>query len=54
MYRRVIYGEEHNLNDGHSTYCANISILDNAADEIIATAINAGNLTDFLTMLQVD
>ena len=45
--RRVIGGEENNLNASNSTYCANKSISENAADELIATAINAVDPTDF-------
>ena len=41
--RRVINGEEHNLNTGNLKYCADKSISDDAADEQIATAINAGD-----------
>ena len=43
----VIAGQKHNLNAGNSTDCAEINISDNAADELIATAINAGDSTDF-------
>ena len=45
--RRLIDGEEHNLNAGNSTYCADKLILDDAVDEFIATDINADNSTDF-------
>ena len=47
----VIDGEEHNLFFGNLTDCADKSISDDAADELISTAINGGNLTDFLMML---
>ena len=45
--RRVIDGKEHNLNAGNLTYSADKFISENAADKLIATAINAGDLTDF-------
>ena len=46
--RRVIDSEKNNLNSGNLTDCANMTISDNAADELIATAINSGNSADFL------
>ena len=49
--RIVIDDEEQNLNADKSTDCADKSISDDAADELISTAINGGNLTDFLMML---
>ena len=36
-----------NLISGHSTNCADITISDDAKDELITTAINAGSSTDF-------
>ena len=50
----MIDGKEHNLNAGNLTYSADKFISENAADKLIATAINAGDSSDFLTMLQVD
>ena len=47
----MIDGEEHNLFSGNLTDCADKSISDDAADELISTAINGGNLTDFLMIL---
>ena len=47
MERRFIDGEEHNLNAGNSTDFSDKSISDNVADELIATAINAGSSEDF-------
>ena len=35
------------LNSENSMYCADITISDYATGELIATAINAGNSTDF-------
>ena len=43
---RVIYGEEQNLNAGNSTDCADKSISDNVADELIDTDINGGDSRD--------
>ena len=45
--RIVIDDEEQNLNADKSTDCADKSISDDAADELITTAINAGNSTYF-------
>ena len=45
--RRAIDGEEHNFNAGNSTDCYDKLISDNATDELIVTAINAGDSTDF-------
>ena len=39
--------EKHNLNSENLTDCADILISYNADDEFIATAINAGDSTDF-------
>ena len=46
MERRVIYVEEHNINARNLTDCADIKISYNAADGLLATAINDGNQTD--------
>ena len=45
--RRVITVEEQNLSAINSTDCAHKLISDDVADELIATAINADNSTDF-------
>ena len=45
--RRVIDVENHNLNTANSTDCDDIRISDNAANELIATAVNDGDLTNF-------
>ena len=45
--RIVIDGEEHNLNTGNLTDCADISISDYATDKLIANYINAGDSKDF-------
>ena len=45
--RRVIDGEEDNLNAGNSMDCADKSVSDDAADELIVTDINAGDLIFF-------
>ena len=45
--RRVIDDGKHNLNAVNLTGFADKSISDNAADEVIATSINAGYSTDF-------
>ena len=45
--RRVIGGEEQDLNAGNSTNRADKSISDYAANELITTAINDGDSTDF-------
>ena len=34
------------IDSGDFTYCADLSISDDAADELIATAINANDSTD--------
>ena len=47
MEKRVTYVEEHNINARNCTDCADITISDNAADILIATAINSGTQTDF-------
>ena len=38
--------EKHNINSGNSTDCADITIPDDAADGLIATAIDSGYSTD--------
>ena len=43
----MIDGEEQNLHSVNSTDRADKSIIDNAVDEFIATAINSGGSTDF-------
>ena len=43
----MIASKEHNLNAGNSTDCADKLISYNAADELIATAINDDDSTDF-------
>ena len=45
--RRVIDGQKQYLNSDHSTDCAGITISEDAADELIATAIYARDLTYF-------
>ena len=45
--RRVIDGEEHNLNAGISKDCVDKFISYNAADELIATSFNTGDSADF-------
>ena len=54
MEKRVIRGKEHNLNAGNLKDCADKSISDDAADELMATSRNYGDSTDFLEMVQVD
>ena len=44
---RVFDGKEQNLNAGNSTYCADKLISYDAANELIDTAINDGDSTDF-------
>ena len=48
MERRVIDVEEHNLNAGNLTYCADKLISDDAVDELIATVIIADKSVDFV------
>ena len=43
----MIDGEEQYLNAGNSTYCSDKSISDNVANELIATASNPVDYTDF-------
>ena len=43
----MIDGEKHSLNAGNLTDCADIMSPDNTADELIATATNAGDSADF-------
>ena len=43
----MIDSEEHNLNAGNSADFPNITISNDAEDKLIATTINAGDLTDF-------
>ena len=45
--RRMIFGDEQNLNAVNSTDCADKNISDHLSDELIATAINAGDPTYF-------
>ena len=42
----MIDGEKQSLNSGNSMDCADIMISDDAADELIATAINYGDSSD--------
>ena len=38
--------KKHNINAGNSTDYADITVLDNVADRLIATDFNAGDLKD--------
>ena len=50
----MIDGEEQNLNAVNLTNCADKFISGDTANELIVTSINAGDLVDFLIMLQED
>ena len=50
----MIGGEEQNLNAGNSTDYDDKLFSDDAVDDLINIAINAGYLIDFSEMLQVD